>query len=95
MEHQKTSSRIHHVPEEEPKSKLKTKGCAEGRDHRKFNHKIESSSHLAQSCAHKGYCMMNTMNYNYKLRSVIGGKDDSTANMWTRFDKQVRVTFLW
>ena len=74
---------------------LKTKGCAEGRYHRMFNHRIESSSHLVQSCAHKGCCMMNAMDYNHKLRSIIGPEDDFTANKWIWFDKQVCATFLW
>ena len=34
------------------------------------------------------------MNYNYKLRSVFGQKDDSKATKWTWFNKQVRDTFL-
>ena len=54
------------------RAKLKAKEYTEGRYHQMFNHEIESSSHLAQLFAHKGCCVMNTMNYNYKLRSVIG-----------------------
>ena len=62
---------------------MKAKRCAEGHYHQIFNHKIESSSHLVQSCAHKGCYMMNTMNYHHKLMSVIGQKDEFTANKWT------------
>ena len=51
--------------------KVKAKGCAEGRYHRNFNHELESRSHLVPSCAHKGSCVMNAMDYNYRLRSQI------------------------
>ena len=34
------------------------------------------------------------MDYNYKLRSVIGQEDDFTANKWTWFNKQVCDIFL-
>ena len=74
--------------------KMKAKGCAEGRYHQDFNHKIESNSHLVPSCVHAGSCVMNTMNYKYKLRSVIGREDDFTGNKWTWFDTQVHDTFL-
>ena len=38
---------------------------------------------------------MNTLDYNYKLRSVIGQVDDFAANKWNRFDTQVCDIFLW
>ena len=38
--------------------------------------------------------MLNTTNYDYKLRSVVGREDDSTATKWIWFNKQVCVTFL-
>ena len=38
---------------------------------------------------------MNVLDYNYKLRSVIGREDDFTANKWKWFDTQVCDTFLW
>ena len=74
---------------------MKAKECAEDRYHRMFNHKVESSLHLVPSCSLMGSCMMDTMDYNYKLRSVIGREDDFKANKWTCFDKQVHATFLW
>ena len=46
------------------RAKLKAKGCADGRYHRMFNHKMESSSHLVQLCTHEGCSMMNTTDYN-------------------------------
>ena len=58
-------------------AKLKAKGCAEGRYHRIFNNVLESSSDLLRSNTHKGCCVLNATDYNYKLRSVIGRKDDS------------------
>ena len=39
--------------------------------------------------------MINAIDYNYKLRSVIGQEDDFTANTWTWFDIQVCDIFLW
>ena len=39
--------------------------------------------------------MINALDYNHKLRSVIGREDDFTANKWKWFDTQVRNTFLW
>ena len=76
------------------RAKLKAKICAEGCYHRIFNHEMESSSDLVQSNTHKVYSVLNTSDYNYKLRSVIGQEDDSTANKWTWFNKQVRDKFL-
>ena len=74
--------------------KLKAKGCTEGSYHWICNHKIESSLDLIQSNTHKGCSMLNTTDYNYKLRSMLGRKDDSTTNKLTWFNKQVRDTFL-
>ena len=39
-------------------------------------------------------CVINAMNYNYKLRSVIERDDDFTANKHMWFDTQVCATFL-
>ena len=61
------------------RAKLKAKGCAEGHYHQIFNNKMESSLDLVQSNTHEGCCMLNTIDYNYKLRSVFGREDDSTA----------------
>ena len=69
-------------------------GCTEGRYHRIFNHKIESSPDLVQSNTHNFCRMLNTTDYNYKLRSVLGQEDDSTATKWTWFNKQVHDRFL-
>ena len=76
--------------------KLKAKGCAEGRYHHIFKHILTSNPNLVQSNTHEGCCMINTMDYNYKLRSVLG-REDSHTNMtwtWTWFNQQVRDTFL-
>ena len=75
------------------RAKLKAKGCAEGCYHRIFNHVLESSSNLVQSNTHKGCCVLDTTNYNYKLRSVLGREDDSKTTKWTWFNKQVYDTF--
>ena len=39
--------------------------------------------------------MLNTMDYNYKLISLLRQEDDSTTNKWTWFNKQVHDTFLY
>ena len=76
------------------RAKLKAKGCAEGHYCYILNHVLESSSDLVRSNTHKNCCMLDTTDYNYKLRSVIGQEDDSKDTKWTWFDKQVRDTFL-
>ena len=55
---------------------VKAKECAEGQYHQNFNHKLEPSSHFVPSCAHADSCVMNAMDYNNKLRSVIEREDD-------------------
>ena len=45
-------------------AKVKAKGCAGGRYHQKFNHELESSSHIIPSCFQVGSYVMNTMDYN-------------------------------
>ena len=72
MEYQKTNNKIYHAPEEKRIWKVKAKGCAEGRYHQDSNQELESSSHLVPSSAYMGSCVMDTMDYNYKLRSGIG-----------------------
>ena len=42
-----------------------------------------------------GSCVTNTMNSNYKVKSVITRADDFTVNKQMWFDTQVRATFLW
>ena len=76
------------------RTKLKTKGRIEGYYHRLFNHVLESSSNLVQSNIHKGCCVLDTTNYNYKVRNVIGQEDDSKATKWTWFNELVHDTFL-
>ena len=74
--------------------KLKTKECTEGRYHHIFNNLLEPSSEILRFNTHKGCCVLNTTDYNYKLRSVIGREDDSKVTKWTWFNKQARDTFL-
>ena len=69
--------------------KVKAKGCAKGRYCREYSHKVESSSHIVPSYAHVGSCVTNSMDYNYKLRSVIGQEDNFTVKKWKWFDTQV------
>ena len=79
----------------EQNAREKTKGCAEGHYHPKFNHKLVLSSHIVTSCLYLGSYVMNTFDYNYKLKSVIGQENDFTTNKWKWFDTQVCDTFLW
>ena len=74
--------------------KLKMKECTKGCYHRLFNHVLDSSSDFVQSNTHKGYCVLDTTNHNYKLRSVIGRKEDSKATKCGWFNKQLRNTCL-
>ena len=74
--------------------KLKAKRYAEDKYHLIFNNILTSSSYLLQSNTHKEYCVLNTTDYNYKLRSVIGQEDESKVTKWTWFNKQMRDTFL-
>ena len=59
------------------RTKLKAKGCAEGHYHRIFNNVFQSSSDFLRTNTHKSCCVLNTTDYNCKLRSVIGREDDS------------------
>ena len=44
--------------------------------------------------SHRSY-VTNALDYNYRLRSVIGQEDNFTVNKWKCFDTQVRDTYLW
>ena len=59
-----------------------------------FNNILTSNSDFLQSHTHKGCCVLNTTEYNYTLRNVIGQKDEYKVIKWTWFNKQVRDTFL-
>ena len=74
-------------------AKLKARGCAEGRYHCIFNNVLESSSDLSRTNTHKGCSVLKSMDYIYKLRSVIGREDNSSVTKWTWFNKQVCDTF--
>ena len=56
---------------------------------------MTSNSDILQSNTHKECCVLNTTNYNYKLRSVIEQEDESNVTKWTWFNKQVCDTFLY
>ena len=55
--------------------KLKTYSPEENKYHLMFNNVLSSDSDLLQTNTHKGCCMLNANEYNYKLRSVIGQED--------------------
>ena len=72
------------------RAQSKAKGCAEDRYHRIFNHKIESSSDLVQSNTHKSYRMLNTTDYNYKLR--LRAAEEEEEQKWVVEEKAVTKT---
>ena len=76
------------------RAKLKAKKYAKSHYHCIFNHILESSSNLVQSNTQKGFCILDTTDYNYKLMSVLRQEDDSTATKGTWFNKEVCDTFL-
>ena len=59
-----------------------------------FNNVLPSDSDRLCTNTHKGCCLLNANEYNYKLRSVIGGEDKFKVTKWTWFNKQVRDTLL-
>ena len=52
-------------------AKLKAKGCAEGRYHRIFDNMLNPGYDLLRSNTHKGCCVLNATDYNYKLRKSL------------------------
>ena len=74
--------------------KLKANSYEEDKYHLIFNNVLTSSSALLQSNTHKGCCVLNTTDFNYKLRSVIGQEDESKVTEWIWFNTQVHDTFL-
>ena len=52
--------------------KMKAKSCTEDKYHLIFNNVLKLSSDILQSNTHKGSCVLNTTDYIYKLRSVVG-----------------------
>ena len=59
-----------------------------------FNNVLPSDSDLLCTNTHKECCLLNTNEYNYKLRSVIGQEDESKVTKWTWFNKQIRDTLF-
>ena len=57
--------------------------------HLMFNNVLTSDPDFLQSNTHKGCCVLNATEYNYKIRSVIGGEDEPKVTKWTWFNKQV------
>ena len=74
--------------------KLKAYSHKENEYHLILNNILTSDSDLLWFNTYKGYCVLNTTEYNYKLSSVIGGEDKSEVKKWTLFNKQVYDTFL-
>ena len=74
--------------------KLKANNPEENTYHLMFNNVLSSDSDHLWSNTHKGYCVLNANEYNYKLRNVIGQEDESKVTKWTWFNKQVCDTLL-
>ena len=55
--------------------------------HLMLNNVLPSDSELLCTNTHKGYCLLNANEYNYKLRSVIGQGNESKVTKWTWFNK--------
>ena len=73
---------------------MKTNVCIEGCYHLIFNNVLTSSSDLLQSNTHERCCVLNTTDYNYKLRNVIRQENNFKVKKWIWFNKQVCDTFL-
>ena len=60
------------------KRRMKLKVCSpeEEKYHSMLNNMLPSISDLLRTNIHKGYCMLNANEYNYKIRSVIGQEDE-------------------
>ena len=57
--------------------KLKAYSPEKGKYHLMFNNVLPSDSNLLCTNTHKGCCLLNANEYNYKLRSMIGQEDES------------------
>ena len=77
------------------RTKLKANSHEENKYYLMFNNPLSSDSDLLRSNTHKGCCVLNANEYNYKLRSVIGQEDESKVTKWMWFNKQVRDTLLY
>ena len=79
------------------KRKINLKSQYQERDKYKlmFNNVLPSNSDLLCTNTHKGCCLLNDNEYNYKLRSVIGQEDVSEVTKLTWFNKQVRNTLFY
>ena len=77
-----------------PRMKLKLSSHEENKYNLMFNNVLTLDSDLLWSNTHKGCCVLNASEYNYKLRNVIGRGDESKITKWTWFNTQVHETFL-
>ena len=67
--------------------KFKANSNEENKYHLMFNNVLSSDSDLLRSNTHKGCCLLNANEYNYKLRSENGQEDESKVTKWTWFNK--------
>ena len=59
------------------RTKLKSRYQEQDKYYLMFNNVLPSDSDLLCTNTHMGCCLLNANEYNYKLRSVIGQKDES------------------
>ena len=87
---------VQYVMSMKRKIKIKIKVCSPEEDtyHLRFNNVLPCDSDRLRTNTHKGCCMLNANEYNYKLRSIIGQEDESKVTNWTWSNKQVRNTLL-
>ena len=76
------------------RTKLRASSPEKDKYHLIFNNVLPSDSDILCTNTHKGCCLLNINEYNYKLRSVIGREDESKVTKWTWFNKQLRDTLL-
>ena len=73
---------------------LKTQYQEQDKNQQMFNNVLYSDSDLLYTNTHKGCCLLNVNEYNYKLRSIIGQDDVSKVKKWTWFNEQVHDTLF-
>ena len=76
------------------RTKLKTWSPEQDKYHIMFNNVLPSDSDILCTNTHKGCCLLNANEYNYKLRSVIGKEDVSKVTKWMWFNKQAHATLF-
>ena len=69
------------------RTKLKARSPEQDKYHLMFDNVLPSDSDLLCTNTHKGCCLLDANEYNYKLRSAIEQKDEYKLTNWTWFKK--------